>query len=426
MRGLDPQRPSSRQAVGPQKGVGLGARAGAGRRPDVHHRIDDIEVLRAFAIGLVLVEHLHRAGNLIPWIPPMVGPIFGIFDFWSGVDLFLAISGFVIARSLLPKLAEAHSREAFVIATLRFWIRRAWRLLPSAWLWLTVILVCSVAFNRSGAFETFEINFRDSVAAALNVANFRMAHVFQRLPIGSAAVYWSLSLEEQFYIILPLLVYFTRQRLSLALALIVVAQVFTYRSGFGANVLLNLTRSDALSLGVLLAIWSGSASYRGLEPKQLMRPAVQLVLPLIFIVIFAALSGPAFPTRRFTVGLIALLSAAIVWLASYDGDYIFPPGLIKRLMCWMGARSYGIYLIQMPVFRIAREIWFRLHPSVLQPSAAHAIVLVATAFPLIFVLADLNYRFVELPLRRHGAHIADNLGRRDRTAVIGLDRIRQT
>ena len=74
-----------------------------GRERSAHGRIDDIEVLRAMAIGMVLIQHV--GGTLAPWVNPLMGgPIFGRFGFWSGVDLFLVISGFVIGRSLLPTL----------------------------------------------------------------------------------------------------------------------------------------------------------------------------------------------------------------------------------------------------------------------------------------------------------------------------------
>lgn len=389
-------------------------------------RIDDIEVLRALAVGMVLVEHARF--NLIPWIWGFREPLYQLFGFWSGVDLFLAISGFVIARSLLPMLAGARDAPEFFNLTLAFWVRRAWRLLPSAWLWLAVILVCAAVLNRSGAFQPLRANVEGALAALLNIENFWTAHVHHahpKQPLGASFPYWSLSLEEQFYLTLPLIVLLARRRLPLVLAAIVTAQIFLARSGPGGSVLLNMTRSDALSLGVLLAIWRSKPSYRRLEPTVLKPMLIRLMLPPAIIVVFAYLSGSPYGDGRFKVGLVAVAAAGIVWLASYDRDYIFPPGPLKRALCWMGARSYAIYLIHIPVFFATREFWFRLHPTVLEPGATHLAALLATALPLLLVLAELNYRLVERPLRQYGVGVAERIRRRRPAAatdapVVGL------
>ena len=115
------------------------------------------------------------------------------------------------------------------------------------------------------------------------------------------------------------------------------------------------------------------------------------------------------------------MSAGIVWLASYDRDYILPQGRLKQALCWMGARSYAIYLIHIPAFYATREFWFRLRPEVLTPGWGHLALLLGTALPLVFVAAELNYRFIERPLRQYGAGLADRLRQRSRShgAVTG-------
>jgi peptidoglycan/LPS O-acetylase OafA/YrhL len=380
-----------------------------GARPG-HGRIDDIEVLRAFAIGLVLVEHTRL--NLLPWVTGEREWLYTHFGFWSGVDLFLAISGFVIARSLLPQLAQARDPGAFFNISLSFWVRRAWRLLPSAWTWLVVILAGAAAFRDSGAFQPLRPTVRSVVAGALDYANIRTMFVYGRGYVGSAFHYWSLSLEEQFYLLFPFVAFLARRRLPLVLAAIVLAQFFIYRNGPYSSVTFNMIKSDALSLGVLLAIWSGQASYRRLEPKGLERPLLQYLLPPLFLVVFSALTGAAWGPVQTRVGLAAVMAAGVVWLASYDRDILFPPGPLKRVFCWMGTRSYGLYLIHVPAFAFARELWFRVDPRYQDASLAHALILFFTGFPLLFALAELNYRFLETPLRRRGARISEAMRQR--------------
>lgn len=370
-------------------------------------RIDDVEVLRAMAIGMVLVQHV--GGPLAPWLPWNGGPVYSRFSFWSGVDLFFVISGFVIGRSLLPSLALGREPRAVFKVVTSFWVRRAWRLAPSAWLWLAIATAASVVFNRSGAFGGLGPNIRCSVAAMLGLANLHFAHVFLRLPGGAMVHYWSLSLEEQFYLVLPFLVLLAGRRLPAVLLVVVAAQLCLKRVGPGSSVWLNVFRTDALALGVLLSICSLRPGYARLEPRVLRPWPIRMLLPMACTLVLAFVSRATADPPRYLVGGVALLAAVFVWVASYDGDYLFPPGRLKRAACWMGSRSYGIYLIHIPAYLAAREIWFRLAPGVVGPGAHHVAVLLVTAVPMTLLLAELNFRLVEDPLRRRGARIAARL-----------------
>ena len=101
---------------------------------------------------------------------------------------------------------------------------------------------------------------------------------------------------------------------------------------------------------------------------------------------------------------IALLSVLLVWLASYNGNYFLPVPL-RVLMIWFGARSYAIYLIHIPAFFLTREIWMYLEPA---QAADNSFLLryLLTAGVLILLLSELNYRLLEMPLRKRGAHLA--------------------
>jgi peptidoglycan/LPS O-acetylase OafA/YrhL len=379
-----------------------------------HGRIDDIEMLRGFAVIYVLIEHVRL--NLFTWIYGPETRLYSYFGFHTGVDLFFAISGFVIARSLLPSLARAETRTAFMNATLAFWIRRAWRLMPSAWLWLGVILAAAIFFNRSGAFGPFRANFEGAIAAVLDVANFRIIEIYGRFDPGAAFPYWSLSLEEQFYFLLPLMVLASGRKLPWVLGAAVLAQAFLVRSGASATrltLVLNQTRSDGLLLGVLLAIWSQRPSYRLFEPTALKeRPALRILVLAILLIALAAIGSDHLHIVSFPFGIVAVISASLVWIASYDRAYLFPDGWIKAAFLWIGSRSYALYLIHIPAYRAAREIWFRLEPKGTMFGPDYTLRLGVTAFVLLVVLAELNYRLVEMPLRRKGARIATRIAQR--------------
>lgn len=390
------------------------AHQAAGTPAGRHGKIADIEMLRGFAVIYVLIEHSRL--NLFTWVGGQTEKLYIYGGFQTGVDLFFAISGFVIARSLLPTLARAPNRTAYFNATLSFWVRRAWRLTPSAWLWLAVCLFGSVFLNGSHAWGTFRANFEGTIAAMLDIANFRIVHVFARYEAGATFPYWSLSLEEQFYILLPLIVLAAGRWLPWVLGAAVLSQTFLTRSGLDATqlgLLLNQTRSDALLLGVLIAIWSRKPTYALYEPTFLRQnPGAGLFLLGFLLVALAAVGSDRLHIISFPFGVVALVAAILVWVASYDRDYLLRDGPAKRFLIWVGARSYALYLIHIPAYYMAREIWFRIEPHGTIFGPQHMLRIGLTALAILLVLVELNYRLVEVPLRIRGARIADRLARR--------------
>ena len=366
---------------------------------DRHGRIDDIEVLRGIAITMVLFEHLPI--NLIVWHSHFLAFLDHYCRGWVGVDLFFVISGFVIARGLLPLRARAADRLQYAHGVLAFWIQRAWRLLPSAWLWLGVPLLASIVFNRGGFFDPPANNFTCLVTGALNVANFHEIHAY-RVEHCNSFPYWSLSLEEQFYLILPVLLFVTGRWLP-AVMLAAIAIQFAEPP----TLLFMFTRPGAFAFGVLLAMASGTRLWKLCEPTGLSNNApgraAILLVPLIFM---GALGSGQLHIVEFKVGLIALLAALLVWIASYDRNLLVTPRMPRQLLMWLGSRAYSLYLTHIPAFSATREIWLRLSPPGTIFDRHFALRFVLTAGALTLAFTELNFRFVERPLRRRGRRIA--------------------
>lgn len=321
---------------------------------------------------------------------------------WPGVDLFFAISGFVIARTLLPALTTSTAPARTMGA---FWIRRFWRLVPSAWAWLAVIVVASVVFNRSGGFDTFHTNFESALAGMLSVANFREAAAFQSFSYGPSSPYWSLSLEEQFYIVLPILAFLAGRRLVPVL-LVLTAIVFT----LPFTPLVMMVRVHAVLLGVLLAIAHTQPAYSLFEPRFLRgRPWAGLGALAFLILLIASLAPIRQHITSYPLDMIAVLSAVLVFIASHNRDYLAGYSPVRIVLTWVGTRSYALYLVHIPVFCVTREIWFRVLPAGTMFGPRDAVRLLATALPLLAVCAEANYRILEKPLRRRGAIIATAL-----------------
>lgn len=371
-------------------------------------RIEDIELLRGIGILYVLSE--HALGNLIFWPSPGLEHLYSYVRGASGVDLFFAISGFVITRDLLPKLIASPSTNTFVYTTLAFWVRRIWRILPSAWLWLLIILLATMFFNHSGAFKSIDAALRGTYTAILQIANIGFVLCFGQVghqyECGANFYYWSLSLEEQFYLLLPLMAFIFRKRLSWVLVALVILQIGYPRDMFGSMI-----RTDALLLGALIAYWSNKPGYCAFEPRFLEKSMVArfIVTAGLLISLAAAAAISSGKLGLYRLGIIALVAALLVFLASYDKNYLLIPQPLRRFMLWLGSRSCTIYLIHIPVFYATREIWYRITPNGTVFDATYTLPFSLTAAVTMLICCEINFHLVEAPFRKKGAVISARL-----------------
>ncbi|MDR6373862.1 peptidoglycan/LPS O-acetylase OafA/YrhL [Paraburkholderia caledonica] len=133
-------------------------------------RNDDIEILRGVAVLFVLGDHLLGFWN----IEGVQSALSDYLSLWGGVDLFFAISGFVITRSLLRSMADLHSLQDRVRALVSFWIKRVWRLWPAAWFWLVLpFVVAFVAMPEMRADANLRANVSFLFGGILNVVNIQ-------------------------------------------------------------------------------------------------------------------------------------------------------------------------------------------------------------------------------------------------------------
>lgn len=365
----------------------------------------EIEYLRAVAIGLTLLSHLPA---LLPFHQAFFNSIFSVYMPWTGVDLFFCISGYVVSKAYFDFFDKHRQEDRFWLAAQSFWIRRVYRLLPTAWLWVAIPLLLSIVFNQSGAFGSWYDNLRSITAVVTFSGN--LANQYSGT-LGPNSVYWSLALEEQFYFLFPLfllLVTRTRQRSALLLALITVQFCFD-RNLFGspAAAMASAFRLDAMMWGILIFLFSRSPIYKQFEPTFLKGSALKiLALNLLLLYMLGAIAGQMIATP-IAVGLIAITAALLVFMASFNAGYVLSVPLLSPLLEWMGSRSYGIYVIHFPAYRISQEIWHRYAPTQgLAFDGGLTAELLLTAAILIIVLSELNYRLIEEPLRKKGAAIA--------------------
>jgi len=219
----------------------------------------------------------------------------------------------------------------------------------------------------------------------------------------SLHIYWSLSLEEQFYFVLPFaLLLLPRRRLALGLATLTVLQIFLHRPHWSP---MWAVRTDALMLGALIALWQQHPSYRALEPVFLRKRWIAAPVFAALVVLIAALPSKL-QIVSFSTGSLAICCAILVLFASYDRGYLWPRGISRVVLAWIGSRSYSIYLTHLVCYSLVRELWHRIEPPGAVFDSTYTVPFLATALALIVVFSELNFRVVEMPMRRHGRAIA--------------------
>lgn len=339
----------------------------------------DIEGLRAIAVLAVLVYH---AG--LVWTP----------GGYVGVDVFFVISGFLIT-SLMVREVERTGR----LRLAAFWGRRARRLLPASALVLVFSAVVSILWLAVTSRRAFG---GDIVSAALYVVNWRLGHRevdYMAESVGSSPVqhYWSLAVEEQFYLLWPLLIvalvtlFQARWRLGLVLGVGAVSVAsFVYTLSFaveqpGLAFYFSTTRVWELGVGALLALTYPALV--GLVPAVGRAALGWLGLAMIAYAVLRFDHQTVWPGAA---TLVPVLGAAAVILAGGGSDRGGPRALLGIApMVWVGALSYSVYLWHWPLLVAAEAIWGPLRVRF------GLLVMLGSFLP-----AWLSFRYVENPLRR--------------------------
>jgi peptidoglycan/LPS O-acetylase OafA/YrhL len=368
-------------------------------------RNQEIEALRCFAVLIVVVGHSH---NLLRWHDGLANTTIGL---WTGVDVFLCISGFVITRTFGDRIREAaqSGREALRLEIYAFLLRRIFRLIPAAWLWIFLAFIFSIFFNKSGSFGSPAQNLQDAAAIVMSVANFYFSACTTG-PLtgcGPNGIYWTVSLEQQFYLLFPALILLRRDVLIVLCVIIIVFFALVTRT-----IWIWFNRVDPIALGILLALTSKSPFYSRLEPRFLAHAGARflsttlLLGSLLVIPSILAQNGMFYRSPM----IITPLCGVLVFVASFNRGYLFGQGTLLQVLAYVGERSYSIYLLHNLSMALAHEILLRVDPSsqaMLGPD--YDFLLVLLAIVILSSLTELSYRFVEVPFRNYGATMARSL-----------------
>ena len=367
----------------------------SGTAPEDRPFRPDVEGLRAVAVAVVVLFHAGVAS---------------LSGGYIGVDVFFVISGFVITGVLLRE--RVASGRTSILA---FYGRRCRRIIPAATLVIIITVALSYVYLGNGAGG---LTATDGRWASVFLANFHFTSVgtdylASQRPPSPLQNYWSLSVEEQFYVVYPtlfLLLAGVRARLSLrvrlAIGLVLVLggslafSVFNTVSNPTSAYFSPLTRAWELALGALIAV---ATPWLLKVPTRIAATATWLGLGAIMAAVFTFTTQTAYPGSLVTVPVLgaALVIAGGVRAPRFGAEMVLALAPFR----WLGRISYSLYLWHWPILIVAAEHANRKSLPVLQSLGLVVVALLASV---------ITYVLVENPIRHARALL------RIRWASVGL------
>jgi peptidoglycan/LPS O-acetylase OafA/YrhL len=342
----------------------------------------EIDGLRAIAVAGVLLYHFGL----------------GLPGGYVGVDVFFVISGFLITRLII----DQQSRNSFTLA--EFWVRRLRRLFPALASMLVVTSVAAYLWFLPGDFQQYSESLSAQSALVSNVFFWMKAGYFDTTAEVKPLLHtWSLAVEEQFYLLFPLLFLIhrgpdrTRRLLIQAIAIIAgssfLLSVYGSYNHPSAAFYLLPARAWELALGALLCL-TGPGRDTG---PAIHRSAAWLGLcAMMFAFLFYS------KTTRFP-GVSALLpcggAALVIWGTTED-EGLAAKALSLRPLVFVGLISYPLYLWHWPLI----VFWTYLQPRP-ELTLLNKIALVLVSF----LAASASYYLVEAPIRRRRTFKSNSL-----------------
>jgi len=350
--------------------------------------ISGLDGIRAISVFAVIFYHANFSWALGGYL---------------GVESFFVISGYLITSLLINEWNESGA-----INLLRFWLKRARRLLPALWLLLFSLAITIPVLARDGV-----SNFlKDLPPALFYYTNW--AYIFQKTSyfesFGRPPLLkhlWSLAIEEQFYFFWPLILFFllsvfgNKKRKNLLYPILVLAatsaiwmsSLYTFsndssRVYFGTD-----TRAAGLLIGACLAtLWQPWKESHQKSRKKWLIDIVGWCLLILIIYFFITYNEFQPLLYHGGITIFSLVCAGLIFAATHS-ETTLSRFLEIPIMRWLGTRSYGIYLWHFPVFMMSRSGFDVNLP---------AIPLFAIQLSVTLLIAEASYRWIELPIRKIG------------------------
>ena len=335
----------------------------------------DIQALRGYAVLLVVLHHARV----------------GAFDGgYLGVDIFFVISGYLITRMIGEKIAQGNFRFS------EFYFRRAKRLLPAAYVVFFITAVFSVALLSISELTDFANQALGAITLTANIALLFQTGYFDSEAVLKPLLHvWSLSIEEQYYLLLPAAMVFIPRRYWVAMtALLLVASLGLCMMLVPAKPSIAFyllpSRAWEFLIGSLTSFITVSAI---LKWQRILSVLFWPALCALVIVPIAPLSRGFHPGAD---ALIICMSTAIIILRHHEK---FAATRCCHAFSKVGDYSYSLYLVHWPVFAFMNNVYIGEPPSWMYTAAGG----------LSFILGLMLYKYVEYPARHYDIKFSTKL-----------------
>lgn len=327
----------------------------------------DIDGLRALAIIPVVLYHLDLAffsGGFV------------------GVDIFFVISGFLITSILVKEMQQDR------FSLINFYERRARRILPALFVVIIFVLLTAPFFLAPNEYSFLPIEVLGVLVFCSNIISWMKSGYFSADSEERPLLHmWSLGVEEQFYIVLPILLlislYLFKKKYGIAILIITLVSLFTSiyftKTSPSASFFLLHTRFWELAVGSLCAIY-----FTNIALNKVYKEILSFIgLIFILISIFTFNKHLVFPGYH---ALLPVLGTALILISAQNttvGKF-----LSHKLMVFFGLISYSLYLWHWPLIVFSRDTYtidLNFHPAII--------------FIISIGMAWLSYKYIETPFR---------------------------
>lgn len=344
------------------------------------NRIKIIDGIRGIAILLVIAYH-YVFGNAV-LDSPLANKLIKFLNLgWSGVDLFFVLSGFLIVGILL----DSKGSNTYFST---FYIRRGLRILPLYYILLLLYLILPEFILNDDLFKD-SVPFWSYLSFTQNF--FMIRHNFG---LGWIAITWSLAVEEQFYLLLPALIWKLDKKnlVYTFLVLITLAPIIClYFSGLGGYIF-PLARSNSILMGGLLSI-----AYREKHIKSLLIEHQKIIITLLFMFLVGAgviiLKEIGAPGSTFTQLWLGILYTLFLATCTLFPNKILSSLIENPILIWFGTRSYSIYLFHL--FFLKFSHYFILGKYSTEFTNWNELYVTLIAFALTLIAAEVSFRYFE-------------------------------
>lgn len=345
----------------------------------------ELDGLRAIAALMVMFFHFFELFAKVGSYPSIVHTIASLGA--SGVSLFFVLSGFLITRILINSRGSEHYFR-------QFYMRRTLRIFPLYFLFLSIYyFLLPLVFNQP------TVGARQQLAFWVYLQDF--AVTFNWNSIGPSH-YWTLAIEEHFYLFWPLLVFFlNNEKLQTAIGVIIFAALFTrILLVLNGNVVyyFTFTRMDELAIGAFLAILEQKQKFS----RELSGSFARWGLSVLLVAggLWYIYDGQDHPVIQVVKYLFfgALYFSVIGWVICLPDNHWVKKGLQSTPLRFSGRISYGLYIYHLACFELIRTFldsgntWINLATSIMATFLVAAISYYAFEKKFLDLKRYFNYR----------------------------------